>query len=111
MAATLGIIKLDSDFARFPGDPGNPATFDVPVLYETLSGATAERVTGPGVATCGSGVTACILSLALQIIKVEPCPIYDGSWEQWGMREDLPTERPEARSGGPASAPRQRLHP
>ena len=48
MAATLGIIKLDSDFARFPGDPGNPATFDVPVLYETLSGATAERVTGPG---------------------------------------------------------------
>ncbi len=65
----------------------------------------------PIVATCGSGVTACILSLALQIIKVEPCPIYDGSWEEWGMREDLPTERHEARSGGPASAPRQRLHP
>lgn len=46
----------------------------------------------PVVATCGSGVTACILSLALCHIGLDPCPIYDGSWEEWGQCQDLPAE-------------------
>ena len=41
---------------------------------------------------CGSGVTACILALALALIDAPVCPIYDGSWEEWGGREDLPIE-------------------
>ena len=44
----------------------------------------------PIVATCGGGVTACILSLALEMIRGEPCPVYDGSWDEWGNRPDLP---------------------
>ncbi|MBJ3776809.1 sulfurtransferase [Acuticoccus mangrovi] len=46
----------------------------------------------PIVASCGSGVTACILSLAMDVLRGEPCPVYDGSWEEWGGRADLPNE-------------------
>ena len=60
-------------------------------IVEKLAAAGIGRDT-PVVATCGSGVTACILSLAMAHAGLEPCSIYDGSWEEWGMRSDLPTE-------------------
>lgn len=44
----------------------------------------------PIVTTCGSGVTAAILWLALDAIGVKPAGLYDGSWCEWGAREDLP---------------------
>ena len=44
MAAPLGIIMLDTTFPRPPGDVGNPASWPFPVLYRTVSGATAHRV-------------------------------------------------------------------
>jgi thiosulfate/3-mercaptopyruvate sulfurtransferase len=43
----------------------------------------------PIVTSCGSGVTAAILSLALNIIGVHDVALYDGSWAEWGMRSDL----------------------
>lgn len=44
------------------------------------------------VLTCGSGVSAAVLSLALTVIgkSLEQSPIYDGSWTEWGGRSDLP---------------------
>lgn len=41
----------------------------------------------PIVASCGSGVTACIIALALEIVGKKDIPIYDGSWSEWGSRE------------------------
>lgn len=42
------------------------------------------------ITTCGSGVTAAIISLALECIGVHDVSLYDGSWTEWGAREDLP---------------------
>ena len=51
----------------------------------------------PVIATCGSGITACTLALALAAIGAEQVAVYDGSWTDWGSRADAPVE-----SGGPA---------
>lgn len=37
----------------------------------------------PLCATCGSGVTACVIALALHEIGRKDCSIYDGSWTEW----------------------------
>jgi len=42
----------------------------------------------PIITTCGSGITAAILSLALARIGKDRTPVYDGSWTEWGARED-----------------------
>ena len=46
----------------------------------------------PIIATCGSGITACTLALALAAIGAEQVAVYDGSWSDWGSRADAPVE-------------------
>ncbi len=43
----------------------------------------------PAITTCGSGVTAAILSLALERMGRDRWTLYDGSWAEWGMYGDL----------------------
>ncbi|WP_417457418.1 3-mercaptopyruvate sulfurtransferase [Kordiimonas sp.] len=52
----------------------------------------------PIIATCGSGVTACVLKLALASLGKHDVAIYDGSWSEWGGDISLPIET------GPAEA-------
>jgi thiosulfate/3-mercaptopyruvate sulfurtransferase len=47
----------------------------------------------PIITSCGSGVTAAILTLALESIGREPKGLYDGSWAEWASRPDVPIER------------------
>ncbi|MEX0344065.1 MAG: 3-mercaptopyruvate sulfurtransferase [Rhizobiaceae bacterium] len=44
----------------------------------------------PVVTTCGSGVTAAIITLALQSLGHTDNRLYDGSWSEWGGRDDTP---------------------
>ena len=39
----------------------------------------------PIVFTCGSGITACILLLAIEQVHPNPLAVYDGSWSEWGL--------------------------
>ena len=44
----------------------------------------------PVVTTCGSGLTAAIVSLALETLGRPAQALYDGSWTEWGGRDDTP---------------------
>jgi len=46
----------------------------------------------PLVTSCGSGVTACILTLGLRLAGLPEGAVYDGSWTEWGGRSDTPVE-------------------
>ncbi len=44
----------------------------------------------PIVASCGSGVTAVVVILALAQLGVSDVTLYDGAWSEWGSRDDTP---------------------
>lgn len=46
----------------------------------------------PVVTSCGSGVSACILTLGLRLAELPEGAVYDGSWSEWGSRSDTPVE-------------------
>jgi thiosulfate/3-mercaptopyruvate sulfurtransferase len=54
--------------------------------------AAGVDVNRPVVTSCGSGVTASTLALALYRLGRDDVAVYDGSWSEWGGRSDTPIE-------------------
>jgi thiosulfate/3-mercaptopyruvate sulfurtransferase len=52
--------------------------------------AAGVDLTRPIITSCGSGVSASILALGLARLGRDDVAVYDGSWTEWGGREDLP---------------------
>jgi thiosulfate/3-mercaptopyruvate sulfurtransferase len=83
-----------------------PGSFNVPYARVVENGQLVSRarieaafteagvdLDKPVITSCGSGVSAAILTFALESIGKEPRGLYDGSWAEWGSRPDLPVER------------------
>jgi thiosulfate/3-mercaptopyruvate sulfurtransferase len=56
----------------------------------TLFAASGINLEEPVVCSCGSGVSATVLLLGLYLLGHEGGSLYDGSWSEWGSREDTP---------------------
>lgn len=68
-----GTMKAREELARLFGDAG-------------------LDLARPVVATCGSGVSACVLALGLAVLGHPRVSVYDGSWSEWGAVRGLPVE-------------------
>jgi len=62
---------------------------DKAVLKRRFSAAGVD-LGAPIITSCGSGVSAAILSLGLARLGRWDAPVYDGSWTEWGGRSDTP---------------------
>jgi thiosulfate/3-mercaptopyruvate sulfurtransferase len=62
---------------------------DAPMLRSIFEAA-GVNLSRPIVTTCGSGVTASVLALALARLGRDDVAVYDGSWTEWGSRADTP---------------------
>lgn len=66
------------------------ATMKSPEECRAVFEAAGADLSKPVITTCGSGVTAAILSLALQRMGKTDHSLYDGSWTEWGAFATLP---------------------
>lgn len=80
-AASLPASSLSEDGKLLPPDR----------LREAFAKAGVD-LNGPVVTSCGSGVTAAILTLALETLGQTDNRLYDGSWSEWGSQADTPVE-------------------
>lgn len=72
------------------GDPTRLKSLaDLEVVLAPTGALSAKSV----ITTCGSGISACLLALALHELGHSPVAVYDGSWAEWGGRPDCPIAR------------------
>ncbi|MCA8867295.1 MAG: 3-mercaptopyruvate sulfurtransferase [Rhodobacteraceae bacterium] len=82
--------SINLPYSRLLNDDGTMKSTD------ELAAIMAESnvdMKSPVITTCGSGVTAAIINLALERLGHKQHALYDGSWAEWGMYNDLKVEK------------------
>jgi thiosulfate/3-mercaptopyruvate sulfurtransferase len=69
-------------------------TMKPPEQLRALFAAEGYAADRPVITTCGSGVTAAVLALALEVIGASKVGLYDGSWAEWGREANDPAHFP-----------------
>lgn len=67
-------------------------TLKSPDALRAVFEAAGVDVAQPAITSCGSGVNAAVLSLALEVLGNRAHALYDGAWTEWGMFDDLKVE-------------------
>jgi thiosulfate/3-mercaptopyruvate sulfurtransferase len=70
-------------------DPASGTMLPAEALWSRFEAAGID-LSRPVTASCGSGVSACVLALGLYLIGAKEAAVYDGSWAEWGGRADAP---------------------
>ena len=76
----------------FPDVLNQNRTFKSPNEVRARFEAAGVDLSRPITTTCGSGVTASTLALALYNAGIKTVAVYDGSWSEWGGRPDTPID-------------------
>lgn len=85
---------LNLPYTRLIGRDGSLKSPDALVNAFADAGIELDK---PIITTCGSGVSAAVLNLALRSIGHSQVSVYDGSWAEWGADPDLPLATGAAR--------------
>ena len=80
-------------YASLLNDDG---TMKPPEDTRAIFEAAGVDLSKPVITSCGSGVTAAILSLALERLGKTDHSLYDGSWAEWGQFPTVPVATGEA---------------
>ncbi len=84
--------RIPGSFSLPSGELVADGSLKAPDAVRAAFEAAGIDVSRPVVTSCGSGVNAAILSLALDTIGASDTALYDGSWTEWGARDDTEIE-------------------